>query len=105
MGTRRCRLEEVAVARSGDKGDSCNVGVVARRKELLPHLERELTEERVAEYFGALVKGKVTRYNSTGRTEKTGGLDILYSGGLFCFAVILPIGFIITRPSISNYVD
>ncbi len=61
-GGRRCRLEEVAVARSGDKGDACNVGVVARRPELLPHLQRELTEEKVAEYFSAVVKGPVTRY-------------------------------------------
>ncbi len=49
------------MARSGDKGDSCNVGVVARDPAAIPHLERELTEERVADYFGALVKGKVTR--------------------------------------------
>ena len=49
------RLERVALTRSGDKGDTCNIGVVARRPELYPHLCRELTAGRVAAYFARLL--------------------------------------------------
>ncbi|RYX90750.1 MAG: DUF1446 domain-containing protein [Comamonadaceae bacterium] len=59
-------LIELAFARSGDKGDSSNIGVIARRPEWLPHLRRHLTEERVAAYLGHLIKGKVTRYDVPG---------------------------------------
>jgi len=45
------RLERLALTRSGDKGDSCNIGVVARSPDLYPHLCRELTAARVAAYF------------------------------------------------------
>lgn len=59
-------LIAVAWARSGDKGDSCNVGVIARSPELLEYLRHDLTEERVRDYLSHLVKGKVTRYDVPG---------------------------------------
>ena len=60
------RLIDLAYARSGDKGNSCNVAVIARSPELLEPLRRELTAERVRDYLAHLVKGKVTRYDVPG---------------------------------------
>jgi hypothetical protein len=55
-------LEELAFARSGDKNDVCNVGVMARRPEHYELLVRELTPERVKSHFGPLIQGPVVRY-------------------------------------------
>ena len=44
-------LEEIALTRSGDKADSCNVGIVARHPKLYPYIKEALTTESVAEYF------------------------------------------------------
>jgi hypothetical protein len=60
------RLIDLAWARSGDKGDSANIGVIARDPALLPVLRRELTPERVKAYFGHLVNGEVARYDLPG---------------------------------------
>jgi hypothetical protein len=59
-------LIRLAWARSGDKGDSSNIGVIARRPEWLPLLRAQLTEERVAQWLGHLVRGKVTRFDVPG---------------------------------------
>jgi hypothetical protein len=59
-------LVRVAWARSGDKGDISNIGVIARRPEWLPHLREELTEARVREWLAHLVKGSVMRYDLPG---------------------------------------
>lgn len=59
-------LIAIAWARSGDKGDNCNIGVIARSPDLAVHLRRELTEERVRAYLAHLVKGRVTRYDVPG---------------------------------------
>ncbi|HMN21311.1 MAG TPA: DUF1446 domain-containing protein [Ottowia sp.] len=59
-------LIRVAWARSGDKGDSSNIGVIARRPEWLPLLRAQLTEARVKEWLAHLVLGKVTRYEVPG---------------------------------------
>lgn len=58
----KVRLERVAHARSGDKGDGSNVGVIAARPELYPVLLEQLTEERVARHFREVCRGKVDRY-------------------------------------------
>jgi hypothetical protein len=58
----KVRLSEVAHARSGDKGDISNVGVIALRPEYYPILLRELTPGRVKTHFGSLVLGNVTRF-------------------------------------------
>lgn len=55
-------LFELAHARSGDKGDTANVGVIALKDEYYPLLVREVTAERVKEHFGEIVKGKVERF-------------------------------------------
>lgn len=55
-------LSRIAHTRSGDKGDMSNIGVIAWRKEDYPILLKEVTAERVKAHFGALVKGRVERY-------------------------------------------
>jgi hypothetical protein len=56
------RLLDLAHARSGDKGDTANVGVIARRPEFYPLLVERLTVERVAEHFRGICFGKVERF-------------------------------------------
>jgi hypothetical protein len=58
----RVRLIALAHARSGDKGDTANVGVIARRSEHYPLLVRELTAERVAAHFAGMITGGVERF-------------------------------------------
>jgi len=58
----KVRLVDIAHARSGDKGDTANVGVIALKRAWYPLLERELTERRVAEQFRGVISGAVQRY-------------------------------------------
>jgi hypothetical protein len=58
----RIRLMEIAHGRSGDKGDTGNVGVIARRPEFYPILEKHLTVDRVAQHFAGIVNGPVERF-------------------------------------------
>lgn len=73
------RVGDLAHGRSGDKGDTCNVGLVAYTDEGYRVLLREVTPERVAEHFGDLVLGTVTRYELPGIRSLnfvlTGALD------------------------------
>ena len=62
----RVPLLQLAWARSGDKGDHSNIGVIARRPEWLPWLRGQLTPERVQEWLGHLVHGQVIRYDLPG---------------------------------------
>ena len=55
-------LSEIAHARSGDKGDMANIGVIAFEAKHYPVLVREVTAERVKSYFGNFVKGQVERF-------------------------------------------
>ena len=55
-------LREVAHARSGDKGDTSNVGVIAYDEADFPLLREQVTTERVKALYGGLVLGGVTRY-------------------------------------------
>jgi len=55
-------LSEIAHTRSGDKGDTCNIGVIALGPRHYPILLREVTAERVKQHFGELVRGKVERF-------------------------------------------
>ena len=60
-------LIRLAWARSGDKGDTSNIGVIARKPEWLPLLREQLTEARVAQHLAHLMTGhKVTRYELPG---------------------------------------
>lgn len=58
----RVKLVRIAHARSGDKGDTANVGLIALRPEYYPLIEREVTAERVREHFAGICLGKVQRY-------------------------------------------
>lgn len=58
----KVQLVKLAHARSGDKGDTANVGVIALKDEYYPLLVREVTAERVKEHFGEMVKGDVERF-------------------------------------------
>ena len=55
-------LNEIAHGRSGDKGDTSNVCVFARKPEYYGIIEREVTPEKLKAYFGDMVKGEITRY-------------------------------------------
>jgi hypothetical protein len=56
------QLREIAHSRTGDKGDVCNVSLIAFRAEDYPRLVREVTVERVRAHFAGIVKGEVVRY-------------------------------------------
>ena len=60
--TTHIQLKDLAYARSGDKGDICNIVVIAREPRFYPLLEKLLTADLVKEFFGDMVKGTVTRY-------------------------------------------
>jgi hypothetical protein len=55
-------LARIAHTRSGDKGDTCNIGVIAWKPQHYEVLEREVTAARVKAFFGELVKGRVERF-------------------------------------------
>ena len=56
------KLVDIAYARSGDKGDTANVGLVARDPKHYPVLVREVTKERVKAHFKDLITGDVERF-------------------------------------------
>ena len=58
----KVRLLDIAHARSGDKGDSANIGIIARKAEWYPILAQYLTADVVAKHFASLVSGPVERY-------------------------------------------
>ncbi|MGB5872686.1 MAG: hypothetical protein WBG80_17350 [Bacteroidota bacterium] len=58
----RVQLIDIAHARSGDKGDTANVGVIARKEEYYPILKKYLTPERVKQHFTGIILGDVERF-------------------------------------------
>ena len=58
----RVALARVAYGRSGDKGDTCNIGIAALTPRLYPELVRELTAERIADFYASSIRGSVSRY-------------------------------------------
>jgi hypothetical protein len=56
------QLTKLAHARSGDKGDTANVGLIALQDDFYPLLVREVTAERVKEHFRGICKGEVERF-------------------------------------------
>jgi len=58
----KVQLARLAFARSGDKGDTANVGVIALADAAYEHLVRELTPERVKTHFAGVCRGKVERF-------------------------------------------
>jgi hypothetical protein len=59
-------LSEVCHMRSGDKGDICNISLIPWNSGDYEWIGNVVTEERVAEIFGTLVRGTVTRYSMPG---------------------------------------
>ena len=60
--TKRVKFSEICLARSGDKGDMVNIGVVARSAKIYEFLKEHLTAAYVKDLFEGLCKGPVTRY-------------------------------------------
>jgi hypothetical protein len=58
----KVQLTRLAHARSGDKGDTANVGLIALRDEYYPLMVREVTAARVKEHFKGICKGEVERF-------------------------------------------
>lgn len=71
-------LVAVAHARSGDKGDTANVGLIARRAEWYPVLVREVTAARVKRHFRGMITGRVERY----LLPNLGAVNFLLHGAL-----------------------
>jgi hypothetical protein len=59
-------LLRIAWARSGDKGDSANIGIIARDQSLLEVIRREVTPERMRAHFAGEMTGSVRRYEAPG---------------------------------------
>src|SRR5690349_459457 len=72
------KLSDLAHTRSGDKGDTCNIGVIAYNQQAYLTLQKHLTAEKVKAYFGPLVTGEVVRYE----LPNLGALNFLLHGAL-----------------------
>ena len=58
----KVQLTKLAHARSGDKGDTANIGLIALQDEFYPILVREVTAERVKQHFKGICHGEVERF-------------------------------------------
>ena len=58
----RVQLLTICHGRSGDKGDTANVGLIARKGEFYPIIEKYVTAEKVKRHFDGIVLGKVERF-------------------------------------------
>ena len=56
-------LQHLAHCRSGDKGNTSNISVIAYEPELYPYLKEQLTAEKFKAHYAGVVTGKVTRYD------------------------------------------
>jgi hypothetical protein len=74
----RVRLLDIAHARSGDKGDTANVGILSLRPEWFDVLDRYVTRDRVAAHFAGLITGDVVRF----ALPNLGALNFLLHGAL-----------------------
>ncbi|HTY25916.1 MAG TPA: hypothetical protein VMC85_22495 [Desulfomonilaceae bacterium] len=72
------KLRELAHSRTGDKGNTANISVIAYREEDYPLLERYVTAERVKEFFAPIVEGEVIRYT----VPNIGALNFVMHGAL-----------------------
>lgn len=59
-------LEKLAYARSGDKGNNANIGIIARKPDYLPVIAEQVTAQAVDDYFAHLVEGDVERFQVPG---------------------------------------
>jgi hypothetical protein len=56
------RVWDLAHGRSGDKGDVCNIGLIARSPQAYETLLKQVTPERVRSHFNGLIKGTIERF-------------------------------------------
>ena len=74
----KVHLSEIAHTRSGDKGDTCNIGVIAKEERFYPALVQQVTADRVKAHFGDRVHGAVERFE----LPNLGALNFLLHGAL-----------------------
>ena len=74
----KVRLLDIAHARSGDKGDTANVGLIALKREWYAVLDRYVTQEAVAAHVAPLINGGVDRFE----LPNLGALNFLLHGAL-----------------------
>jgi len=72
------RLLDLAHARSGDKGNTANIGLIARKPEYYPLLVKHVTAARVARQFKGMIAGTVERFE----LPNLGALNFLLHGAL-----------------------
>lgn len=75
-------LKEIARARSGDKANQLNIGVIADTEQAYERVDEQLTAERVQQYFEGVIEGEVIRYELPNiRGFNFVGTDALGGGG------------------------
>ena len=72
------KLREIAHSRTGDKGDTSNISVIAYDERNYPIIERHVTAERVKAHFAEIVRGDVLRYE----LPQLGALNFVLKGAL-----------------------
>lgn len=78
MSSKKIALYDIAYARSGDKGSSANIGVIAYTPEGFAFLQKELAEQKVSDFFKLLKPKKVIRYE----LPNLGALNFVLEGVL-----------------------
>ena len=78
MMARTVQLRDLAYARSGDKGDIINIGVMAKDSDAYALLKRHLTADAVKRHFEGIVHGEVTRYDM----DNLESLEFVLTGAL-----------------------
>jgi hypothetical protein len=58
----KTRLEEISFARSGDKGDACSIGLIAKTSKAYEIMIHEITPEKIKGHFGDMVRGDIELY-------------------------------------------
>jgi hypothetical protein len=76
--TLQVKLERVAHVRSGDKGNTSNIAVIAYRDEFYPLLKQQLTAERFKSFYRGAIKGNVTRFEA----DNLAALNFVAEGAL-----------------------
>ena len=81
---KKVKLHDLAFARSGDKGDVSNIGLMAKTKEIYEALSKTVTSEKIKEHFRGMIKGNVEIY----RMPNLDSLEIILrralGGGATC---------------------
>ncbi|MEX0995357.1 MAG: hypothetical protein WD599_07485 [Balneolaceae bacterium] len=74
----KVKLIRIAHGRSGDKGNTSNVGIIARHPDIYPFLKKVLTVEKVKNHMKPICKGKIKRYE----LPKIGALNFVLNDSL-----------------------